>query len=264
MLCTLLAWIDSSLLLSVAPPDAPSQQVLGVIEEVFSAEATQKLRELETQAVAAAQQAAAAAAQQASAEGAAAAGKEEGGAKKVKGAKAAKAAEARAAVEEEAAVIQAAAADQTGEAVASDFLQVCVFACWLAFACCSACLLALFFFAASPLQTAALLPSAAGLLPSSVWPAAHLSPALSQPTRRLLPLPPPPAHSACRRATAPTLRPSPASCSPAPSSPPRPRPSRQSLMRRPPQRLHPAPRPRRLLLQTRWRGRRRCWGSSWM
>lgn len=101
--------------------------MLGVIEEVFSKEATEQLAALEARAaeeVAAAtatsQRKAAEAGKEAAAAGAASEGKagRPGPGKKAAAVKAAEAAE------EDVAAIQAAIADQAGEAVASDFVQV--------------------------------------------------------------------------------------------------------------------------------------------
>lgn len=117
-------------------------QVLGVIEEVFSQEATEQLAALEAQAAAQAAQAAdageqkvadagraaaeAAAAAPAPTEPPAAGGEAQQAAGRQRGKAAGGSAAARLA-EEKVAAIQAAMADQAGEAVASDFVQVCVF-----------------------------------------------------------------------------------------------------------------------------------------
>ena len=116
----------------------PRLQVLGVIEEVFSKEASEQLAALEARA---AEEVAAAAAtsqrkatqagkEAAAGEGAAGEGKADRAApsKKAAAAKAAEAAEA------DVAALQAAIADQAGEAVASDFVQVrCAWLCTSAF-----------------------------------------------------------------------------------------------------------------------------------
>ena len=134
-----------------APVTTCALQVLGVIEEVFSKEATEQLAALEAQAAAQAAQAAdaseqkvadagraaAAAAAPAPAESPAGAGEAQqaqqpAGRQRGRGAGAA----ARRA-EEEVAAIQAAMADQAGEAVASDFVQVGCLFCSLP-GCCSA------------------------------------------------------------------------------------------------------------------------------
>lgn len=106
----------------------PSLQVLGVIEEVFSKEATEQLAALEARAAEEAAAAAAASqrkAAEAGQEAAAAEGKPAAGKATQSGAaQEKKKAAAAAAAEEEVAAIQAAIADQAGEAVASDFVQV--------------------------------------------------------------------------------------------------------------------------------------------
>lgn len=133
------------LTLSSFAPASLSLQVLGVIEEVFSKEASQQLQALEAQAAAEAAQAAAASQDKVAAAGKEAAAASAAAASAVTQAAAAEetkpasgaagtrqtgaaakaaAAAAKERAEEEVAAIQSAIADQAGEAVASVFVQV--------------------------------------------------------------------------------------------------------------------------------------------